>query len=356
MERLFELTLTSNRPMTDQVTDHLRRLIQTRRFAPGDKLPSIRVFARHWRTHVATVHAAIDRLVEEGLLVSEPRKGVFVRRRAERLTTLGIYVPGEVWHRPEQMFVRAVVAQLDALLNKTQIAHEIWVDPRPETDHTATWTALSQAAQAGAFQGLISTAADLGRLPWLQRLPVPVAYLGSDLPTSVGFQFEQFWELALGQLRAQGCRTVGYISPHRPLQTNLHDQFLALCQRHGFPVRNEWIITPKNTTESFVHERFGYERFHEFWRLPNRPEGLIVYPDSIARGVITAALELRVRLPHDLRLVIHRNAEVELVCPLPATFIESRCREVAAALIAQVEKQFRNEPCAPIQLPFHLVA
>lgn len=42
-----------------------------------------------------------------------------------------------------------------------------------------------------------------------------------------------------------------------------------------------------------------------------------------------------IRVPQDLRLVLHRNAEVGLFCPVPVAFVDVHIAEVAAALITQ---------------------
>jgi DNA-binding LacI/PurR family transcriptional regulator len=74
------------------------------------------------------------------------------------------------------------------------------------------------------------------------------------------------------------------------------------------------------------------------WAQPERPDGLVVFPDSIASGAIHALLALGVKVPDDLRLVLHRNRGVPLLCPLPATFLEADPDEMAAVLVRQVRE------------------
>ena len=92
------------------------------------------------------------------------------------------------------------------------------------------------------------------------------------------------------------------------------------------------------------------------WSLPEKPEGLIVYPDTVARGLVVALREKQVRVPEELKLVLHKNESLGLLCPMPVTFMVSSEREMARALIGQVQKQFRGESCEPIYLPFRRVA
>jgi DNA-binding LacI/PurR family transcriptional regulator len=76
------------------------------------------------------------------------------------------------------------------------------------------------------------------------------------------------------------------------------------------------------------------------WAQPERPDGLIVYPDMTARGVVLALLELQVKVPAELKLVLHRNQNVEFLCPLAADWVITREKDVAKALLQQIKDRF----------------
>ena len=64
-------------------------------------------------------------------------------------------------------------------------------------------------------------------------------------------------------------------------------------------------------------EQYGYEEFLKLWSLPEKPEGLIVFPDTVARRMLLALREKHVRVPEELKLVLHKNESLDLFCPLP---------------------------------------
>ena len=70
---------------------------------------------------------------------------------------------------------------------------------------------------------------------------------------------------------------------------------------------------------------------------------------------IAAVLEERVRVPQELKLVLGRNKEVDLLCPVPASFVEVSQREIAQALVAQVRKLYRGERCEPVEVGCRLI-
>jgi DNA-binding transcriptional regulator YhcF (GntR family) len=72
------------RPPYVQVANALRAAILTKKFHPGDKLPSRNELAKTYEVAPMTVQNALRELREEGLIVSRQGSGVFVRERTER--------------------------------------------------------------------------------------------------------------------------------------------------------------------------------------------------------------------------------------------------------------------------------
>lgn len=62
-----------------QLADELRRLIAAGDLAPGDALPSLYRLVEETGLSHSTIQRAIGLLKDEGLLVSAPGRGVFVR-------------------------------------------------------------------------------------------------------------------------------------------------------------------------------------------------------------------------------------------------------------------------------------
>jgi DNA-binding LacI/PurR family transcriptional regulator len=137
-----------------------------------------------------------------------------------------------------------------------------------------------------------------------------------------------------------------------------YDRFFDLAGQFKLALRENWIhaIRAYDVSGQQSTERYGYERFKALWQTTPHPDGLIVNDDVAARGVITALLEARVRVPEDLRLVLHRNREIDLVCPFPATFVESSAQDMGRVLVEQIKKQYQGEPCEREPLPFKLVS
>ncbi|WP_280488607.1 GntR family transcriptional regulator [Nocardia farcinica] len=72
------------RPASQQIANQLRAAILTRKFAPGERLPSGPQLMERYGVAKATAEQAVRILREEGLVVSRKGSGVYVRERTER--------------------------------------------------------------------------------------------------------------------------------------------------------------------------------------------------------------------------------------------------------------------------------
>jgi DNA-binding LacI/PurR family transcriptional regulator len=291
----------------------------------------------------------------------------FADKRFTKLTHVAVYDMGDVRGKCGSQFERSLHAALADEFHRAGVETDVWVDPRQTQQRYVPWPALLAAAERRQFQALVVTAADVRCLRWLQKVPVPSVFVTSaDLPNVVRWEMRQFAELSVRALRQQGCRSVGLISAistqsenpdgTRGTETEFYEYFVDCCRESGLEMRNIWMrTTPGELLGPPDHEPFGYREFQTLWRNRERPQGLVVYPDSIVPGVLLALSQQAVRVPSDLKLVLHKNDGVGLFCPFPTTFVVCRERDCAVALMAQIENQFRGEPVNPVSLGFRMV-
>ncbi len=337
-----------------QLADQVREKILLGKLAAGTKLPPTEELARFWHTNIRNVQQALSLLAKEGLLSRMPGRGTIVRARAAHLTRIGMYVTRELCLDSIARFSHEVMSALTMRMDRFDIKHDLWMDPRPPGAWDTEWTDLTEAIRRREMQGVIAVSVSVTLRKWLDALQVPVAYLGDFLPTSVNLDTRQYLELSLRRLKEQGCRTVGWITGLSPGATRYFDEFMDLTKAMGLRVKSEWVCAATSELPSRDCEPLGYDKFRAIWRQNVRPEGIVVEDDVVGRGVISAILAQRVRVPEEVKMVFQANAEIPLVCPFPATFVEVSCGEVAEALLQQVQRSYRGEPCKMIQLPYRM--
>ena len=72
------LSHASDKPIYEQITSQVKRLIATGALAPGELLPSMRTLARDLRISVITTKRAYEELEREGFLITQTGRGSFV--------------------------------------------------------------------------------------------------------------------------------------------------------------------------------------------------------------------------------------------------------------------------------------
>jgi DNA-binding LacI/PurR family transcriptional regulator len=133
-----------------------------------------------------------------------------------------------------------------------------------------------------------------------------------------------------------------------------YEHFVRRAGELGISLRKEWVCRPRHRPAGEEHAGFGYEQFLALWRQRERPEALVIWPDSVALGALMAISEQGLNIPQDLKLILHKNDAVDLFCPFPATFVVTRVQAVAEALWEQILKQSEGERCRPILVPFQI--
>jgi len=357
---LANVELDKPEALHQQVRKHIRDLIVSGKLATGDRLPSDQQLARTWRIHSRTVHDALTALAREGLVARVPRVGTFVRQREEKLTRVGICTT------KLSPYIVQLRGEVEQLLTREGVDTRFFIDDHAEVPGGMPLVPLVEAARHRELQGIIFLTTSWERLKWQTKLPIPTAFQGSaDLPNKVFPNLSQLAEESLRTLHRQGCRSVGLISAVSPLTPDaeqkhrsgddLFVRLVSMAGELGMELRNEWMRTPPDQLTG-SQEQFGYEQFRQMWNPTQRPDGLLTFPESVSRGVVTALMECQVQVPQELRLVLTRNPQQEFYVPVPVTFADVSTHAVAEALVTQLHRQLRGEPCEPISISYDFVS
>lgn len=80
----YSLSAEDAQPLYEQLVSYLREDILSGRLGSGTRLPSKRSFAENLGVSSITVEAAYGRLMDEGFVISEPKRGYFVTQLTHR--------------------------------------------------------------------------------------------------------------------------------------------------------------------------------------------------------------------------------------------------------------------------------
>ena len=299
------------------ITEFVRSLIAKGDLKPGTRLPPIKTLARQWNTNYFTVRLALTPLANEGLIERSPGRGSFVRDRQSQLTSVAIYYGSNLWTDPEGAFYQKLYYVLQSLLEKQNIRILTFIDTRPASSKKTTLPELAKAIEKREVQGIIGLMLWPEEEDWLEAFKIPLSVFGSR---GIESDYEEMAGLALDRLAADGCKTVGTISTDGS-DGGKYSIFERVAAARGLTTTPRWCIYESPLPSSLSSETIGYRSFRDIWAQQVRPEGLFIQYDWVCRGAITAILELGVRVPQNLRLVLYKNEGVDYLCPWTVPFV-----------------------------------
>jgi hypothetical protein len=350
-----------HKPLHQQVEDFIRARIESGEYPVDSKIPTTNELGVITGTSVWTAQTALTSLCREGLLDRRPGRGTYVKSGRAVLTCVGIY-----FGRPQSLgntsFTLALEVELRAKLATLGIRARIWSDDRLPHERTEPLESLKRAMEKHEIQGIIAFSVQPQDLRWLTETSMPAAIVTTHPAVSnrVYMDFPRLFRLGLRHLRKQGCKTVGVISTvalHQHTNAEFSQGFYRFLidemASAGLTTQNEWCQAPSAPVIS--HLQYGYEEFLRLWGLAKRPQGLLVFPDTAAAGVVSGILQLGVSVPRDLRVVFHANDQIPYPCPIEATLLMTRVSLFADTLIDSVRSQVQGIPASVHMVPSLLV-
>jgi DNA-binding LacI/PurR family transcriptional regulator len=334
-----------------QVEAFVRGKIESGEFEAGGRLPSTSQLAKMTGTSVFTVQTALTRLANEGLLDRQDRRGTFVTGDRPELSVVALY-----FNRPfycgDLVFYSTLARELEAQYHSIGIKVRIWMDDRPELDQCSALPSLRKAVERREVQAVIAPLISKENIVWLKALSVPVAlpHGNESSPYSMPGTSRDLLRISLDCLVQQGCKSLGVISGlclradgEHQLEVDFYRDLLDIAHDVGLEIQDDWLHFPKEFTH--MHVNFGYDRFLEFWKMEHKPDGLFVFPDFVASGVVMGALECRVDVPKDLKLVLYANDQIPYPCPLSAKFVVQNVSHYAQVFREIIQQQIAKVDC-----------
>lgn len=352
MQKRPMLVTHSSQTAHGRMTDSLRQEIASGKFAFGSQLPSTRELAEAWKTSIFTVHTALKTLVREGWIDRRKGAGTYISDRNVRLRSIGIYHDADISSEMQTSFSRNLHFSLLKSFEEMKNEVHVFIDTRPVSEQKTVLPALARAIAHRRIQGLIVPKTNAVNSAALARLPLPAAFLGNGRNSNrVGFDIEQFFRESARRLATQGCRRVGIISNVGKEDTAFFHAFAQAAEKAGLETSPKWTRSGHGEIQNF--EKHGYVEFLSLWRTSPRPDAVIVYPDSVARGVVLGVLEHGAA--RRMHFAFHRNAQASFLCPFSVTYGISDENQTALALIDLVRKQLAGKSASQIMLPYRFV-
>lgn len=225
------------------------------------------------------------------------------------------------------------------------------MDGRPLSQLDSMPDDVAALLESGDIDGIIGIMLFQSMVAWMEESGLPHAVLfPGPAANHLGFDISQMIDISFTRLAELGCTSVGLMIPNVLADAELMEHMEEAGRRLRLKLELEWILVSRNSREIS-----GYNYFFSLWELKSRPDGLVVFPDVTARGVVTAALEKNVKAPAELKLILHRNEEIPYPSPIMCDWLENSGAAMTDAMIGQLETQWEGGKLEIKRVPFRLI-
>jgi DNA-binding LacI/PurR family transcriptional regulator len=225
-----------------------------------------------------------------------------------------------------------------------------YIDTRAVEQRVICPPELKDSLQEMHLDGVICMLLHRDMTAWMSEGNLPFTGIVAGLKGYVELDMFGMLSASLCRLAELGCHSVGLMYPATGRQAEVVEFVERQAKVLNLEIKYEWMLLSRQSREIT-----GYNHFISLWNLKSKPDGLLVYPDETARGVVSAIVEKQIRVPEELKLVIHRNAESPYFVPFCCDFMENSVVALGEALFEDLECVWAGKSRTFVSVPFQLV-
>jgi LacI family transcriptional regulator len=134
-----------------------------------------------------------------------------------------------------------------------------------------------------------------------------------------------------------GCRRIAFFSapPHLEISKNRRNGYLDALRKHRIDIDESLMLLADSKAD-------GYRKAISLLESPQPPDGFMAMNDYTASGILLAAKELKLRVPHDLSICGFSNSRISEDTDPMLTTIDQRPEEVGQAAMTILLAKIQN--------------
>lgn len=317
------------------IVQELRSQIVRGSFGPGSRLPTREKIGTQYGAGTNTVQRALDRLKEDGFILSNGRYGTTVAPNPPHLARYGLIFPGipdvtDNWGS----FWSALSREAERIEKETDISLPIYVGVEG-SKHNANISRLEEDVLCHRLAGLIfvTFTSQLEESPLLREPGVARVAIANACPYVPAINTDTQTMMSKGAqiLAARGATRVAVLTPNRSsLQLK---GFAEQLQQLGLENRAYWNhdipLNNPATAENIVHLLMSLAP-------ENRPDSLLIADDNILEHATRGLLSAGVRPTDQMTVVSHCNFPWPTPTNYPVTRVGFDTREIIRTALSHL--------------------
>lgn len=320
------------------LAEEIRTLIRKKSFAPGERLPSEREFARQFSCNHLTVRKALKSLREEGVLHAVSSVGYFCGKAPEQKHILSDRI-GFIFPDDEIFYYR-IFAEFEAVISSAgfhPVLHLTGGSVHKERELLEYFERSSVRALVAAPNRFCTEQYRALRIPALFfDMPIPEL----EIPQIVSDDFQGAFN-AVTYLIKLGHRRIAHIGCEYDYtgEQRLSGYLRALDSGH---------IARKNSLirMRYPSREWGYHAIRDLFALRSVPTAVFCANDTIASGVLNYCADHSIAVPGELSVVGFGDTPTAEFLDLCS--VNQNAGKISGALCENLWKLDRGEKVAPL--------
>lgn len=283
--------------------------VKTGILKPGDKLPIREQLIPQYNSTSNTIQRSIDMMVEDGLLVTIPRKGTFVAEKPSCLYRYAVVFSNEI-NDPNWRGLDSAIYKLLAQF-ESETDCEFFVYDGINTNNRVNKTIIdeletdiSTGRLAGVFYA--SNPYYLEKYPSIMESKTPsiaIKKADSDSFPIVNFNNHSLINEMVDHLVAEGCKN---IAMYLPLGSGDHhlDTYQRALTRNRLVYDQSWVMGISFKYPQWINNHVQLLLGHN---AALKPDGLIVMDDTLAPYILNSIEEFNLNIENEIKVISHAN-------------------------------------------------
>lgn len=339
----------------NHIVDSLREKIVMGTLRPGNRLPLRSEIERRFGASVATVQAAMNRLIEDGFIRAQGRSGTFVADFPPHLCHYGLaFLQPPTSPQVRSRFWLALSNTARNLDREKQRKSEIYVGVDSHSDTEVNQKLLRDMREqrlAGVIIACTGDAEALELSPILDSPATPIVVIDNDPTKSHGMNLicldmRSMIDRALDAFAARGRRRVALLTMTGMTPGHLEHFHVGLAKR-ALTTRPYWtqcVGWPEvNWASNAVHAMMHAEQ-------KTRPDALLIFDDNLVEHAAAGLLAAGIRVPDQLDVIAHGNLPWPAPSALPFRNLGFDARSALRLAIENIDLQRAGKAAPKLSL------
>lgn len=334
---------------SEKIEDYIFRNIRTKRWKPGDKLPSEKVMCKTLDVSEVTLRVALKTLANRGIIKRIRGAGSYVSDDIA-MNKIIIFAKMESFAYNTGYIYRMIAAKLKNIITENGMLPELVIADGTTTEDMFANLQFERRNDLHEIRGAISLCSCSRQIfKIMKKYHIPMVNLAGfteegmkkDVGNFVYLNGQSSFDKGIRILRDAGVTDFAMFhvcSNTRPGDVPAKSYHHDVLAEFGLPADDRHLVTIPSEWD----RHSAYQAFANWLSLPDRPKVAFLLEDNICNQALYSIWERRIKIPDDLQILTFSSGQF-FHSPVPLDKLELNTDKIAELLFDSVMALGRSE-------------